>query len=158
MSRILFKDNTEKNLIRFQQEDLSCETGANFPTWQAGNESAGIFHQLGKQGKTLRMISKWRDLGVCPVLGMGCSPMMISILIPLAPKPNSLLPNASVRAFATHINILPAPLSMQEITAREGEGESEPTSHELHSRTSFCPGPISWQGLQVSPSGAGHNR
>lgn len=46
MSRILFKDNTDENLIRFQQEDLNWETGANFPVQQAGNESSGILRHF----------------------------------------------------------------------------------------------------------------
>lgn len=82
MSRIQFKANTEKNLITFQQEDLSCENGANFLTRQAGNESAGIFRHLQEQGKTLGMVSNRGDLGVCSVLGMGYRSDVVTVSPP----------------------------------------------------------------------------
>lgn len=47
---------------------------------------------------------------------------------------------------------------MQEITTREGKSGGQLVSPECHSSTSFLPGPISWKGLQVSPSGADPSR
>lgn len=68
-SRIQFKDNTEKNLITFQQEDLSWENGANFPTRQAGNASAGSFAIA--RSKERRADGHCGNRGVRSVLGMG---------------------------------------------------------------------------------------
>lgn len=82
MSRIQFKDNTEKNTITFQQEDLSCETGANFQLRRQEMSLLASSTLSRSKKKILRMISNERGLGVCPVLGMGYRSGIKTVLPP----------------------------------------------------------------------------
>lgn len=105
MSRILFKDNTEKNLIRFEQEDLNCETSANFPTWRAGNEPAGLLRTSRNKERHLGWSVSGGVFAVCP--GDGGTVLLCNNCLDIPyPRPSLLLVNTKVGVFATNINIL----------------------------------------------------